>query len=356
LRELTRVLGRPTQVRVAEATAHALRVRTWLVSTEGTHIAQETVHVGGCISTTAEVDGEFQVRTYPKHYDGNVVSGGWEAFEALDLMGHCERVSQEAVALCTAPTCPEIKGATVILEGGILSLQVHESCGHPTELDRAFGEEVSLAGASFLTPNRLNETFRYGSDIVTLYADATSSSGCGTFGWDDEGTPAHRTDLVKDGLFVGYLSGREAANRVERPSAGSLRAEGWYNIPIVRMININLAPGSWTFDDLIADTDDGILLSNSKSWSIDDLRLNFQFGCELAQEIKGGKLGQIYRNPVYTGITPRFWQSCDAICNQDHWKMWGYLHCGKGDPMQTMHVGHGVAPARFRGGVDVGST
>jgi TldD protein len=122
------------------------------------------------------------------------------------------------------------------------------------------------------------------------------------------------------------------------------------------MININLAPGSWTFDDLIADTDDGILLSNSKSWSIDDLRLNFQFGCELAQEIKGGKLGQIYRNPVYTGITPRFWQSCDAICNQDHWKMWGYLHCGKGDPMQTMHVGHGVAPARFRGGVDVGST
>ena len=356
LTELCEQMRRTEGVIVATALAHALRVRSWLVSTEGTQIHQETLHCGGGIQATARVGDEVQSRSYPKHYEGNILGGGWERWEQMGLSDQADRVASEAVMLCTAPSCPHIENATAILEASMMSLQIHESCGHPTELDRAFGEEISLAGASFLTPDRLNADYRYGSNIVNLYSDASTEGATGSFGWDDEGTPARRTDLVKDGIFTGYLSGREASTRAQTANAGSFRAEGWYNIPIVRMINVNLAPGQWSFDDLIADTEDGILLSNSKSWSIDDLRLNFQFGCELAQEIKGGKRGQIYKNPVYTGITPRFWQSCDAICNQDHWEVFGYLHCGKGDPIQSMHVGHGTAPARFAGGVTVRST
>ena len=352
---LSRTLRRTPHVVVAKALAHCLRTTTHLCSTEGTLIRQRTVHTGGGIAATAERNGEVQQRTWPKHFEGNIVSGGWERWVGFALEREAPRVAEEAVALCTAPVCPTRDDATVILDPSILSLQLHESCGHPTELDRAFGEEVSLAGASFLTPDRLGAGYRYGSDLVTIYADATSEAGCGTFGWDDEGTPAHRTDLVSRGIFTGYLSSRESARRVGLPSAGSLRADSWRSVPIVRMINVNLEPGQGSFDDLIASTEDGVLISGSKSWSIDDLRLNFQFGCELAREIRGGKLGQLYRNPVYTGITPRFWRGCDAICGPEEWQMWGFLHCGKGDPIQTIHVGHGVAPARFRG-VRIGTT
>jgi TldD protein len=355
LMAISKAIRKTPNVMVAKALQLALRCKTELVSTEGTEISQEVTICGGGISATAEKAGEIQQRAYPKHFEGNIQSGGWERFEALGLEGASERVAQEAVALCTAPVCPTRKDATIILDGNILSLQIHESCGHPTELDRAFGEEISLAGGSFLTPDRLQSNFHYGSELVTLFADATTQHGSGTFGWDDEGTPAHRTDLVRNGRFAGYLSGRAAAQRIGLPSAGALRAQGWRNIPIVRMINVNLEPGTWALDDLIADTDDGFLIDGSKSWSIDDRRVNFQFGCELAREIKGGKLGQIYRNPVYTGITPTFWRGCDAICNADHWNMWGYLNCGKGDPMQLMYVGHGAAPARFRG-VEIGTT
>ncbi len=342
------MLGTPGIV-AARGNTVSLRTHTWLMSTDGVDIAQRLQQTGGGITATAEHGGEVQQRSYPKHFEGNLLGGGWERVLALDLTGNAARVAAEAVELSRAPACPAVDAATIILDGSILSLQVHESCGHPTELDRALGEEISLAGGSFLTPDRLGEDFEYGAPIVNLYADSTSEGGCGTFGWDDEGTPAHRTDIVRAGRFVGYHSGREAAARVGVPAAGSLRADGWRNVPIVRMINLNLEPGSWRLDDLIADTDHGYYISGSKSWSIDDLRINFQFGCESAREIRGGKLGRVLKNPIYTGITPRFWRGCDAICNQDAWQMWGFLQCGKGDPMQLMHVSHGVAPARFRG-------
>ena len=131
-------------------------------------------------------------------------------------------------------------------------------------------------------------------------------------------------------------------------SNGAMRADGWNRIPLIRMTNISLQPGTWTLDDLIADTDDGIYMITNKSWSIDDKRLNFQFGTELAYEIKNGKLGQMYKNATYTGMTPQFWAHCDAICNADHWVVWGTPNCGKGQPGQIAHTGHGAAPARFR--------
>jgi TldD protein len=245
---------------------------------------------------------------------------------------------------------------TLILGPTQLALQVHESCGHPTELDRVFGSEAAYAGTSFLTPDKLG-TFRYGSPVVNLTADATLPGGLGTFRWDDEGVPAQRVPLVRDGLFVGYLTSRETAVRLAQirgwdvhgaRSGGAMRASGWNRIPLIRMTNISIEPGEWTFDDLIADTADGIYMETNRSWSIDDKRLNFQFGTEIGYEIKRGKRGRLLKNCTYTSLTPQFWGSCDAICNQDHWQVWGTPNCGKGQPSQIAHTGHGAAPARFR--------
>ena len=170
------------------------------------------------------------------------------------------------------------------------------------------------------------------------------------------GRPADTLYLVREGRFVGYLSGRDSAARLGRPSAACMRAESWSNLPIVRMVNINLEAGSGSYDDLIAGVDDGLVLETNKSWSIDDLRLNFQFSCEVAREVRGGKLtGRIFRDPVYYGVTPRFWNRCSAIAGPEEWEMWGWMFCGKGDPPQIMHVGHGCAPSRFDD-VRVGST
>jgi TldD protein len=256
--------------------------------------------------------------------------------------------------LVKAPPCPAGE-TTIILGGDQLALQVHESIGHPIELDRVFGHEASFAGKSFLSPDMKGQ-FRYGSPQVNVTADATASGGLGTFGYDDEGVPAQSTPIIQNGIFRGFLTSRSLAPRINgERSNGTMRADGWQNFPLIRMTNINLEPGEWDYDDLIGDTKEGLLLETNKSWSIDDRRINFQFSTEVAREIKKGKVGRIYRNPIYTGITWDFWRSCDAVCSEDWWKMWGTPNCGKGEPMQTMYVGHGIAPARFHN-VQVGSS
>ncbi|MDQ3855868.1 MAG: TldD/PmbA family protein, partial [Chloroflexota bacterium] len=191
-------------------------------------------------------------------------------------------------------------------------------------------------------------SYRYGSEHVTIVADGTLPGGLGTFGYDDEGVPAQRVPVIERGILVNYLTDRQSAAQLDQRSNGTGRADGWGRIPLVRMTNLNLQPGEWSFEDLIADTDDGIYMETNRSWSIDDRRLNFQFGTEIAWEIRRGKLGRMLKNPTYTGITPQFWGSCDAVGNRDTWKVWGTPNCGKGQPMQIAHVGHGASPARFR--------
>jgi TldD protein len=293
-------------------------------------------------------DGRTQRRSYPTWQGGEGFQGGYERIAALDLEGNADRLRDEAIALLGAPPCPA--GArTLLLDASQVALQIHESCGHPTELDRALGAEISLAGGSFLQPAHLGKLV-YGSPIVTLVADATQPGGMGTFGWDDEGVPAGEHPLVDRGLFVDYLSSRETAHAIGKRSTGTMRAEAYNRPPLIRMVNVSLeAPKDGpSLDDLVADTADGILMETDKSWSIDDLRLNFQFSCELAWEIKRGKKTRLLREPMYTGITPRFWQACDAVCGPSEWRLWGITNCGKGDPMQLMQVGHGASPARFR--------
>ncbi len=342
-------LKREPKVKVAEGFLQFWLTEKTFASTEGSSLEQKITESGGGIVATAVSDADIQTRSYPNSFRGNFGTAGYELVRALDLVAHAPRVAAEAAQLLTAQPCPT-RETTLIIGPSQLALQVHESCGHPIELDRVLGSEASYAGTSFLTPEKLG-TFRYGAPIVNIVADATVPAGLGSFGYDDEGVPAQRTDIIKEGVFVGYLTNRETAP-VLGPAArsgGTARAESWSNIPIIRMTNINLLPGKSSLAEMVATTDDGLFVETNRSWSIDDKRVNFQFTTEWGQVIKNGKLDAVVKNPTYTGKTPVFWGSCDAIGNEKEWAMWGTPNCGKGQPGQSMHVGHGTAAARFRG-------
>jgi TldD protein len=315
-------------------------------STVGSYIEQTTTEMGGGIEALAIAGDEFQRRTYPNPFGGDFQAAGWEFIEQLDLPRKGLQIRDEALALLAAPKSPAGR-FDLIVGSSQLALQVHESCGHPTELDRAMGLEISLAGGSFLQPPMLGK-FRYGSDLVNIVADATVPKSIGSFAFDDDGVPAQRFPLIENGIFVDYLTGRDTAPVIGRRSNGTVRAETAARIPIIRMTNINLEPGTTPLAEIIADTKRGIFVDTNKSWSIDDVRLNFQFGCEVAWEIENGRLGRLLRNPVYGGTTPEFWRSCDAVGDRESWQIWGLPNCGKGDPMQTMRVAHGAPAARFR--------
>lgn len=347
LMEADAAMARVPGVAIREGTIVAGRERKTFASMAGAWIEQEIVESGGGIEATAVNDSEMQQRSYPNSFGGQSVTGGFEAVRALRLAEHGQETAELAVALLDAPQCPSGE-MDLVLDSTQVALQVHESCGHPTELDRVFGTEASFAGTSFLTTDKLGQ-LRYGSELVNIDADATAPGGLGTFGYDDEGVPAQRAPLISGGLLTGYLTSRETAPRIGRRSMGSARAWSWNNIPLIRMTNINLQPGdAGSLDDLIADTREGIFMSINKSWSIDDRRLNFQFGDQAGWLIRNGRLARLVKNPTYTGITPVFWGSCDAICSAGEWTLWGLPNCGKGEPVQTGHVGHGAAPARFR--------
>ncbi len=344
--EMRRVQG----VKVARGEMAFVRESKIFASTEGSLIDQEIVESGCGMSALAThlESGEVQVRSYPNSVGRHQVTRGYEFIQEQKLAENAQRVGEEAVALLTADQCPSYDAMTVILDSSQVALQIHESCGHPIELDRVLGTEAAFAGTSFLTPEKLGQ-FRYGSEVINITADATLPGGLGTFGFDDEGVPAQKTDIVKNGLFVGYMTSRETAQGLGLgPSNGTMRADGWNRIPIIRMTNVSLLPGTWDVNDLLADTDDGLWMETNRSWSIDDKRLNFQFGTEMAWEIKGGKKTRMLKNATYTGITPQFWGSCDAVGNEASWIVWGTPNCGKGQPPQIAHTGHGAAPARFR--------
>ena len=335
----------------AEGNIYCQREDKIFASTEDAYIEQELYETGCGLEATAVDEGEVQNRSYPNSVGRHQGTEGWEFIERYDLAGNAQRVAEEASALLRAKTM-EPGTTTLILDGSQVALQIHESCGHPIELDRVLGTEAAFAGMSFLTTDKLG-SFMYGSPIVNMTADATIPGGLGTFGFDDEGVRAQSTPIVREGRFVGYLTSRETAASLGQLSQGAMRASGWNRIPLIRMTNVSLEPGEWSLADMIADTDDGVYMETNRSWSIDDKRLNFQFGTEIGREIKHGKLGDLIKNPTYTGITPRFWGSCDAIARRDEWVVWGTPNCGKGQPEQVAHTGHGASAARFRG-VQVG--
>lgn len=341
--EMMRVKG----IKVAASQMQFIRELQFFASNKGSFIEQELLRSGAGYSATAVGEGDMQIRSFPDSHGGQYTCKGYELIEELPLLENAQQTAEEASALLRAPKCPE-RMMDLILGGSQLALQIHESIGHPVELDRVLGTEANYAGTSFVTTDKLGK-LQYASPIVNVVADSTIPHGLATVGYDDEGVKAQRWHIIENGIFVGYLTSRETAPVIgEERSRGAMRADGWNRVPLIRMTNISLTPGDWTLDDLIADTKNGIYMDTNRSWSIDQNRLNFQFGTEMAWEIKNGKKTRMLKNAVYQGITPEFWNSCDAICNEDHFVLWGLANCGKGQPGQTAEMSHGAAPARFR--------
>ena len=352
LMEVDKILRTDKRITTAQGTLSFLDEHQWMATSEGSFIDQQLIRSGAGYSATAVGNDEVQKRSYPNSFRGQYMTLGYEMVRGLHLTRHADRVREEAIELLTAPTCPSGK-KDIIIDGSQMCLQIHESVGHATELDRVLGMEANYAGMSFATTEKLND-FQYGSEHVNLVCDTTVPGGLATIGWDDDAVRAQRWHLVKKGQFVGYQFNRELAHTINADrSSGNSRADGWSNIPIVRITNLSLMPGSWELDDLMADTEGGIFLETNRCWSIDQWRLNFQFGVEAAWEIKGGKKGQLLKNANYQGITPEFWKSVDAICNNNYWTLWGVHNCGKGQPGQRAEMSHGAAPTRFRN-VEVG--
>jgi TldD protein len=314
-------------------------------SSIGSKIEQTIRQTGSGIEALAVGEGDVQTRTYPGDI-GLYKAGGWEIVEQAQLRQNAQRIAEEAVQLLSAPQCPS-GTFDVILGGSQVSLQIHESCGHPAELDRVMGWEANFSGVSFLEIEQLDK-LKYGSDIVTIVIDNTLPEGLATVGYDDEGTKSVVSDIIRNGMLVGYEMSNDTARAIGRSSNACVRAQSWEFVPMIRMCNLNLLPGDTPFENLFDDIKDGIYMESNRSWSIDDHRLNFQFGCEMGWEIKNGKRGRLLKNPTYGGVTPQFWNSCDAIADKNSWVAWGTPNCGKGEPMQSGRTAQCAAPARFR--------
>ncbi len=341
---VTSVMQEVDEISLANASIGGWDTHKWFVSSQGHRIHQHLVETGAGFSATAVGEDETQVRSYPQSF-GQYETGGFEVVRRWDFLANAPRIADEAAALLSAPQCPEGE-MTLILEASQLALQIHESVGHAIELDRILGWEAAFAGTSHLELPRLGE-HRYGSDLMNITADATLHGALGTFGFDDEGTPAQRVPIVDQGTWVGVLSGRDSAAVAGLSPGGMVRADGYARLPMVRMTNVGLLPGDSSLEEMVAETKRGVFMSTNRSWSIDDRRLNFQFGCEVGREIKNGVLGQMVKNPTYTGITPQFWGQLDMLAGETEWVHWGTPNCGKGQPMQVAHTGHSASPGRF---------
>lgn len=315
---------------------------------DGSYITQIVYQSGGGIAAYASTNTDTQVRSYPDSFGGTYACAGYEYIEGLQLRKNAPIIAKEVESLIGAKQCPS--GIfDILIDGSQMAIQIHETIGHAVELDRVLGAEAAFAGMSFMDINKISEKYQYASNCVNVVADATIVNGLGTYGYDDDGVKAQRFSIIENGIFINFLTSRDTSISVGQSSNGCNIADNWYNTPIIRMPNINLLPGEYEMEQLIEGIENGLYLRINKSWSIDDKRVNFQFGCEIAHEIKNGKLtGKIYKNPVYTGITSEFWKKCDGISNSKNWIMYGIPNCIKGQPSQVSRVGHGASPTRFR--------
>lgn len=335
------------QDKVVRAQGYLLfkQVQRWYVNTEGSELHSDVTSSESVITSIAVGNDDFQDRSWK----APSTSQGYEAYKKEEFMSHAERIAAQAEEKLFAKLSPE--GALdIVTDPENLSLTIHESVGHATELDRVMGYEVSLAGSSFVDRAKKGN-FQYGSDKVTLMADNTLENGLATQGFDDDGVLGQRWEIVKDGVFQAYSTGREFAHYVgEERSRGSCRADHWSSIPIVRIPNLFLMPGKEkvTPEELIDDIKHGLYFEGMDSFSIDQRRLNFQFGGNAVWEIKNGKKVGMVKAALYQSRTPTFWNACDATCDERFWSPHGVMNCGKGDPMQIAQMTHGAAPTRFR--------
>jgi len=345
LLEAERALHTSAAISVGRAWADLWHTDKTFYSTTGSRIGQTLLQSGSGISALATDGHDAQERTYPGDI-GLYQSGGWEIVEAAALRENAARIGDEATQLLTAAQCPSGE-RDIVLGGSQVSLQIHESLGHAAELDRIMGWEANFSGTSFLSAADLG-TLRYGSPAVTIVIDNLLPRGFATVGYDDEGSRSVVSDIVRDGMLVGFEMSRDTARTIGRPTNACVRAESWRHVPMIRMCNLNMLPGDVPFAGLFDGITDGVYMESNRSWSIDDHRLNFQFGCQIGWEIKHGKRGRMLKNPTYAGVTPQFWNACDAVADAASWIAWGTPNCGKGEPMQTGRTAQAASPARFR--------
>lgn len=317
---------------------------TLLVSGDGGRIRQSFTHLFAFLRAVANRGSETQSRTFGME---QYQLGGLEQLARLGLEEQGARVAGEALALLDAPPCPEGIMDLVLLPSQVV-LQVHESIGHPLELDRILGDERNYAGTSFVTPDMFGR-YRYGSDLLNVTFAPDVDGEAASYRFDDEGTPAERQYLIRDGLLVRPLGGALSQARAGLPGVGNSRAQSWNRPPIDRMANLNLEPGTQTLAQLIGSVERGVLMDTNRSWSIDDSRNKFQFGCELGRLIEDGELKGLVRTPGYRGISATFWRSLAGVGGPDTSEVLGLYGCGKGEPNQMIHVGHAAPPCRFTG-------
>jgi len=313
-------------------------------NTEGTFVDSMVYDTMPMMYVLASDGKETMCRTWPGHMNGR--RGGFEVVRNVKMEENADKIIEEAVKLLDAPRIEEER-ADIIIGGGHLALQLHESVGHATEADRIFGKEISYAGKTFIKPAMLGN-FKYGSKIVNIFSDSTNEGGMGFHLVDDEGTPSTTVDIVKNGILLDQQTSQETAALLGVQPSSNMLASFADEIPRIRRTDLCLAPGKGTLNELIKSTEDGYYIDFTKTWSIDDNRNNFQFTTEIGWKIKNGEIKHIVKEPTYYGITPEFWAACNGICGPEEWEFHGTFHCGKGEPGQSMHLSHGVAPARFK--------
>jgi predicted Zn-dependent protease len=319
-------------------------IETWYVSSNGSNIHQQIRLIVSDYGTTAQANGVVQTRS-----DGGLGShcyqGGWEYFATPDLWTRVQRIGEQAIELLTAPECPNTT-TTLVLDSDQMLLQIHESIGHPLEIDRILGDERNYAGGSFIKPTDFG-TLQYGSPLMNVTFDPTVSHEFASYGFDDSGTPAQKEYLIQAGQLLRGLGSVDSQSRSHLPGVACSRACDWNRPPIDRMANINLEPGNASFQEIISGIESGIYMESNRSWSIDDQRHKFQFGCEYAKLIQDGQLTTTVRNPNYRDITPNFWGNLVAVGDHSTWQTYGSPYCGKGEPNQMIWVGHGSPVAAF---------
>ncbi len=319
-------------------------INTWYVSSNGSDIHQQVRLIVSDHGATAQDNGIVQTRN-DGGWGSHCHQGGWEYFQTPDLWDRIQRVGEQAIELLTAPECPNMQ-TTLVLDPDQMLLQIHESIGHPLEIDRILGDERNYAGGSFVKPTDFGQ-LQYGSPLMNVTFDPTVSDEFASYGFDDSGTPARKEYLIKDGQLLRGLGSVDSQARSHLPGVACSRASDWNRPPIDRMANINLKPGNSSFAEIISGIESGVYMESNRSWSIDDQRHKFQFGCEYAKLIKDGQLTTTLRNPNYRDITPNFWGNLVAVGDASTWQTYGSPYCGKGEPNQMIWVGHGSPVAAF---------
>ncbi len=329
----------------ASADSMVIETQQKYFNTSGADIFQDFNIVVNAFAATAKKDSEIQTRS---HHGGrgNCLQIGAEFFNVDHFLPACEQIAQQAIELLSAKNCPTQK-TDLILAPDQMLLQIHESIGHPLELDRILGDERNFAGWSFVKPEDFGQ-LKYGSPIMNVLFDPTVTNEMASYNFDEIGNPAEKKFLIKDGVLVAGLGSLESQARSKISGVANARSSSWNRAPIDRMANINLSPGLLTLDQMISNIENGLIMHSNRSWSIDDYRRKFQFGCEYAQEILNGKLGQIFKNPNYRGVTTEFWNNLAGLTHADSVETYGSPYCGKGEPSQIIRVGHSSPYAHFK--------